>query len=404
VGTSEPICSVTHGKVKYVDDGDTIDVDLLADGTHRGRRVRVTGIQAMEQTVYASNPARRRGECHSVEAAALVDRLRRLSHGQVRLAALDPDASSRGRLRRSVAFRIRGRWFDMGRYLIARGAALAFPNLGEYAWNASYNALQAQTAATGIGLWDPDYCGVGPDDDVPLKLWVNWDAEGDDVVNNNGEWIEIANQSPAKDLPLGGWWVRDSDLRRFRFPSTAHIPPLQSVRVYVGPGPSLESEFHWGLQFPAFENATYGKRGLGDGAYLFDPQGDLRASMLYPCRYNCTNPLQGALTIKAQPRGSEYVTVTNVSSFPVDLHGYEFTSGPHGYAFRSDSVVNPGETMRIDVQGPTNADTRLEKHIDAGDPILPNNRGAVQIQTFDDIVVTCDSWGGASCEGPRSLR
>jgi hypothetical protein len=60
--------------------------------------------------------------------------------------------------------------------------------------------------------------------------------------------------------------------------------------------------------------------------------------------------------------------------------------------------------MRIDTQGSAATDTRLEKHLDAGDPILPNNRGAVQIRTFDDIVVTCDSWGDAPCEGPRSQR
>jgi endonuclease YncB( thermonuclease family) len=403
LGTQTPICSVWTGKVTYVDDGDTIDVDIDGDGTHRGRRVRVTGIQAMEQTVYA-DPGKRRGECHAVEAAALVDRLRHLSHGVVRLAALDPNSSSRGRLRRSVAFRIRGRWFDMGRYLIARGAALWFPNWVEYAWNESYNVLAAQTATTGIGLWDTDYCGPGPDDDVPLKLWVNWDAEGDDAVNPGGEWIQIANRSAVKDLPLSGWWVRDSDLRRYRFPETAHVPPLSSVRVYVGPGTSTETAFHWGLYYPAFENATYGPRAIGDGAYLFDPQGDLRAWMIYPCRYNCANPLQGALTIAAQPRGKEYVTVTNVSPFPIDLEGYELTSAPHGYAFGPDSAIGPGETMRIDVFGSPADDTRLSKHMDEPDPIFNDSSDSVQIRTFDDIVVTCSSWGGASCEGPRSLR
>ena len=34
---------------------------------------------------------------------------------------------------------------------------------------------------------------------------------------------------------------------------------------------------------------------MGDGAYLFDPQGDLRASMTYPCRIACTDPYQGAV-------------------------------------------------------------------------------------------------------------
>jgi endonuclease YncB( thermonuclease family) len=404
IGTSEPICSVNYGKVTYVDDGDTLDVDLYSDPGHRGRRVRVTDIQAMEQTVYASNPAKRRGECHSVEAAALVDRLRKLSHGRVRLAAIDPNSSSRGRLRRSVAFFVRGRWFDMGRYLIARGAALWFPNRIEYAWNSSYNYLQAQTATAGIGLWDTDYCGPGPDDDVPLKLWVNWDAEGDDAVDPEGEWIEIQNNNPVKDLPLNGWWVRDSDLRRYRFPPTAHIPPLGSLRVHVGAGANTDSDLFWGLSVPAFENATYGPRALGDGAYLFDPQGDLRAWMVYPCRYACTNPLQEALTVKAQPRGREYVDVTNVSGFAIDLHGYELTTAYHNYAFRFDSVLQPGETVRVERTGPATDDTHLSKHMDLPDPILPNGKGAVQVRTFDDIVVSCDAWGGAVCEGPRSPR
>src|SRR4051794_9798632 len=128
IGTSEPICSVTHGKVNYVDDGDTLDVDLLGDGTHRGRRARVTGIQAMEQTIYASNPGKRRGECHATDATALVDHLRKLSHGQVRPAAVAPNISSLGGLRRSVAFLVPGGWFDPGRYLNTRGAELWFPN------------------------------------------------------------------------------------------------------------------------------------------------------------------------------------------------------------------------------------------------------------------------------------
>src|SRR4051794_24575329 len=399
--TTKPICSVRYGQVTYVDDGDTLDVSI--EGLGR-RRVRVTGIQAMEQSTYPAKARLRRGECHAVEASALVDHLRKLSKGRVRLSAQDPTSSSRGRLRRSVAFLIRGHWRDLGSYLIARGAALWFPNLVEYAWNTYYGTLSEQAAAGHVGLFDTTYCGAGPDDDVPIKLWVNWDADGDDAVDPEGEWIAIRNESATRTLSLGGWWVRDSDLRRYRLPDSAVIAPGGLIRVHVGTGTATDTDFYWGLAFPAFENATYGPRGLGDGAYLFDPQGDLRAWMIYPCRYQCSNPLQDALTISAQPRGQEYVDVANVSSFPVDLEGYELTSAPHGYAFGPDSVLQPGETMRVDVLGSAADDTRLEKHMDAGDPILRDTRGAVQIRTFDDIVVTCASWGGAGCDGPRSLR
>ncbi len=362
-----------------------------------GRRIRVTGIQAMEQSVYPADAAKRRGECHAVEAAALVDRLRKLSHGVVRVAAIDPNSSSRGRLRRSVAFKVRGRWFDLGRYLLARGEALWFPNRVEYAWNAGYDELSAATATTGVGLWNTRYCGLGPDDDVPLKLWVNSDAEGDDAVNAEGEWIAIKNQSAVKDLSLAGWWVRDSDLRRYRFPPLAHIPPLSSIRVHVGHGAATDVDMFWGLDFAAFENISYNERGLGDGAYLFDPQGDLRAWMIYPCRYACNNPAQDALVVEGHPRGREYVTIANVSSFPIDLEGYQLTSKPHAYPFGPDSVLQPGETMRVDIMGPATEDTHLNKHMDAPDPIFGNTTDSVQVRTYDDIVVACDSWGQASC-------
>ena len=44
--------ALQYGKVVFVDDGDTIDVDLQGDGTSRPVRVRFIGIQAMEQTSY----------------------------------------------------------------------------------------------------------------------------------------------------------------------------------------------------------------------------------------------------------------------------------------------------------------------------------------------------------------
>ena len=36
----------------------------------------------------------------------------------------------------------------------------------------------------------------------------------------------------------------------------------------------------WTLAHPMFENPPPDGRALGDGAYLFDPQGDLRAWMM----------------------------------------------------------------------------------------------------------------------------
>jgi hypothetical protein len=68
------------------------------------------------------------------------------------------------------------------------------------------------------------------------------------------------------------------------------VPPGGSITVRVGKGTETESTLFWGLDDPIFENAKDNGRGMGDGAYLFDPQGDLRASMIYPCYLECVSP------------------------------------------------------------------------------------------------------------------
>jgi micrococcal nuclease len=283
-----PVCTIWKGKVTFVADGDTIDVDLAGDGTKRARRIRITGLQAMEQTAYSSRARRRRGACHALAATARLEGLIRRARGVVRLAAQDPASRSGARLRRSVAVRIGGRWRDVGRTLMAEGHALWLPNPVEHAWNDEYSALGELAAGASRGIWDTDRCAAGPSQPVALRLIVNWDADGDDSTNVNGEWIRIENADPVHGVSLGGWWVRDSALRRFTFPSWAQVGPGEAVTVHVGAGPNAGTEFHWGLSAPAFEN-TDGAPGIGDGAYLFDPDGDLRAWMTYPCRLGCTD-------------------------------------------------------------------------------------------------------------------
>ena len=39
--------------------------------------------------------------------------------------------------------------------------------------------------------------------------------------------------------------------------------------------------FFWGQRLPVFENVTGDGRGVGDGGYLFDPDGDVRAFEMY---------------------------------------------------------------------------------------------------------------------------
>jgi micrococcal nuclease len=271
-----PRCHLWVGKVVHVHDGDTIEV--RAGG--RNLRVRITGIQAMEQTVYSSYATRRRGECHAVAATDRLERLVRGSRGIVRLAAQRRSSRSGHRWRRSVAVRDGDGWRDVGRVLVAEGHALWLTNPDEWAWNAIYAEAAERAREQRLRLWHPDACGAGPSAEADLDVRVNWDADGVDVENPNGEWIRVVNRSD-REVPLAGWWVRDSALRRYRFPSWAKVGARDSVTVRVGRGNARGSVFHWGLGAPAFENPIGDGRNVGDGAYLFDPDGDLRASAMY---------------------------------------------------------------------------------------------------------------------------
>jgi micrococcal nuclease len=265
-----PRCHYWYGRAKFVADGDTLDVRINGIGL---RRIRLTGINAMEMTRYSKYANRRRGACHALAATARLEQLIRAGRRRVRLAAQHASSRAGHRLRRQVSVRIGNAWVDTGQVLLAEGHALWLPNGRERAWNRRYREASQQAARHHLHMFNPLACG-GPARNAVLRLTVRWDAKGNDRRNPNGEWIRIRNRSSFA-VSLARWWVRDSALRRFTFPRGTVLRPGQSLRVMVGRGRRHGRVFHWGLNRPAFENS-------GDGAYLFDPRGDIRAFEIYP--------------------------------------------------------------------------------------------------------------------------
>jgi len=388
-------CTVWQGKVRYVDDGDTLDADVPGDGLGGLLRVRITGIQAMEQTSYRA--AQRAGDCHAVDATTRLEQLVKRSKRRVRVAALYPESRSRGRRLRSVALRYKGRWRDVGRIMISEGHALWWPGAAEDAPNVRYSVLTQKAAAAGKGLFSPSYCGVGPNEGHPVRVWANWDADGNDRQNVSGEWVKIRNYHPLVPLPLDGWYVRESSLRRFTFPAGTVVPPDSSITVYAGQGENFGTEFFWNLTKPVFDNTTRDDRGKGDGAYLFDPQGDLRAWMIYPCVINCADPAQGHIEIDTQPRREEWISVRNTGPAPLDLEPYALKNPPYSYAFPQGSTLGPGETMRVYTEGDPADDTALEKHWGMTSQILNNSGDTASLSTYTDVTIACHAYGSKSC-------
>jgi len=365
------------GKATEVNDGDTIAVDVRGDGTRRPRDIRFIGVQAMELTRYSSHPSKWRGECHALEAAQRVLELVRRSHWKVRLSARHASSHAGRRLRRYVGVRSGGRWVDLGEVLMAEGHTLFMGSEDEPDRNRVYNTLGQQAALAGIRIWDPATCGHGPSQDLPLRLWANWDPPGVDNVDVNGEWIKVQNRSPDRSLALGGWWVRDSMLRRYTFPGGTVLGPGQTVTVHAGHGADASGVLHWGLDVTLFPNNA------GDGAYLFDPDGDLRASMAYPCVVACADPNQGALALDADPR-HESVRIRNVSGHPVDLYGYALAQHGSAWPFEPGTVLAPGASLTVD-------------HPGGDQPVMRDSGGSISVSTFTAVPLACAAWGSGSC-------
>ena len=169
------------------------------------------------------------------------------------------------------------------------------------------------------------------------------------------------------------------------------------ITIYDGIGDDTETEFYWGLKSAAFENVTRDEKAMGDGAYLFDPQGDLRMSQTYPCREACGDPNRGNIAIGAKFRGREAVQLTNTGPVPIDLEPYKLVSKPYSYAFAPNSIVQPGETMRVRLWEADEDDRPLTRYWATNGPILNNGGDKVELRRFDDVLVTCTAWGSRSC-------
>jgi endonuclease YncB( thermonuclease family) len=405
VTTLAPAAGASHGKVHVqsakvlrVFDGDTFEVDLLNDGTSKLFRVRVAGIQTMET-----------GECHAAPATTSLARL--IKGKTVRLKAKDLnskafDAKGGGRLLRFVEVKRNGRWTDVGTLQLQRSHALWHPHHTENLHDPAYHRLAVQASRGGKRLWNTEKCKAGPYPTLPLRMWVQTDAEGNDLTNVNGEWAKLHNTSATATLNLSGWLLRTAAGQiAYRIPRGTKIPPGETLTVHVGQGTDTALRKYWGRSRPIFPNVVGAKQYTGDGLYLYDRDLDLRRWFMYPCVLGCTDPLQGKIKITSvnydapggfpEPANGEWVDITNISTSRVDLYGYLLDSFPYSYPFKPGTVLSPGETMRL--YGGYGPETPLVKYWEQKEGILNNGGDAVEIRTFDYIRIDCSAWGKVTC-------
>ena len=392
---SSPACHWRKAQATFVADGDTIDVN---EGG-RTYRVRFTGLNAMEMSVYSKYRERRRGECQAVAATNRLEDLINEAGGVVYLAAQDLNSKSGFRYRRAVWTNINGVWRDLGLTQLQEGRALWAANADEWA-HREYNWAAQAAAAAGRGLYSRTSCGTGPSQSAKLSMWVNWDADGPDDRNVNGEWVRIRNLGKT-NVSIGGWWFRDSFGRRYTFPKAATVAAGKAIMLHIGKGTNTAARFHWGQSVSVFNNIDPA-RGLGEGGYLFDPQGDLRSWSIYPCVYRCASPLTGKVDVKARAKKPEYINIRNVSRQTVNLRGHVLKTPPYSYHFLTSTPVPAGKSLRVYLQGSPKRNTALTRYWGHRGYVLNDRSDVVTLRSYSEVRVDCHRWGATAlpCSRP----
>ena len=357
--------------MRDVNDGDTLDAHVPRDGLGGLLRVRIIGIQAMEQTSYRA--AQRAGDCHAVDATNRLEQLVKRSKQRIRVAvavpgeplARPPAALRRGPLQGPLARR-RADHDHRGPRAVAAG-----PQRGRH-----QRPLQRPDPARGRGEGAssrPTTAASGPTRATRSSCGRTGTPTATTPRTSTASGSRSRTYDPVNPLPLGGWYVRDTGLRRFTFPPGAVHPAELLDHRLRGPGPELRQrvllepdrarvrEHH--ARRPRDRRRRLPVRPPGRHPRLDD--------LSLPDRLR--RPRPGPGRDRRQPaaqRGRHDPQQRDVADSTSRTTCSRAT--PYGYAFPPGSILEPGETMRVFTQGDPGDDTPFEKHWGMTRQILNN--------------------------------
>jgi endonuclease YncB( thermonuclease family) len=396
------------GYVARVTDGDTF---RLATAPNRKTKnytvVRLIGVQAPEVSRHRMVGGECGGDIAQAELAAFAEGKR-----VVLASKFNSRDHKRDRVLRTAYVRNSdGSWTDLAAYMLRIGWGHWFPKKREPLHNLQYRQITEEAAQRQVNMWDPQQCGTRHAPGMPVEIWVQSDPSGNDLENVNGEYVAIANPG-VETLDISRWTVRDGALEWFRIPDNTYIGPGGTFKVHVGKGQNRANAAYWGWNRPIFTNAEKATKDyMGDGAYLLDPQGNVRAHFTYPCLSGCADPRSGVIAfknIRFDPPGHEIphpnrerLRIVNTGSEPVSLTGTELRIGGYTYEFDYGDVIAPKGSVTVYMgKRPPNKAAGL---VQSGKPrsytwfgaphaILDNGGDIVRIKTLSGTTIACAGW------------
>jgi len=242
--------------------------------------------------------------------------------------------------------------------------------------------------------WGSGSCPTNSSLSSALDLTVHFDAEGDDLTNPNGEWVNLTNRS-GRAIDITGASV-SSPGYFYTIAGSTILTPGEQLRLYVGSGTETRLTRHWGIEKGVLGNT-------GDSVTLTAANGEEIRTLTWPCIAACETMSDLVITeVRYDANGDdsinpngESVTIRNGGTKAVDLRNWTIVSSPHVYDFASTNIIGPGEVLTLRIG--TGAESRLSRYWGKSSGILGNTGDNVQLIAPGSDVVACTAWGAGTC-------
>lgn len=241
-------------------DGDTLTVRLPGG---REEKVRILGIDTPE----TSDEGNMGNEYVGITDPAFLTAwgktaagftASRLEGETVRLSG-DCQAGGRDPYSRILAYVATPEGNDFGAILLEKGYARTY-TAETFSRRDRYLILEAQSRASGSGLWQPDSPASHASPFVTRSgssggrqvsvVTVHYDAAGDDRNNINDEYVEF---SSGEAVNLAGWTLSEGGGITYTFDAIT-LSPGSSLILHVGKGADTPVDLYWGLSSPVLGN------------------------------------------------------------------------------------------------------------------------------------------------------
>jgi micrococcal nuclease len=241
VYTGFPPSDSEEFEVAQIIDGDTIKLES-------GQKVRLIGINTPES-----------GHPYYEEATEKLKTL--IGNSKVTLKKDVENKDQYGRLLRYIY--VNDTFVNLE--IVKAGLATAYEFEPNVKHSREFEEAESQARTEQIGIWAPSSYTL-------LITHLNYDAEGNDNDNLNGEYIVFTNEGNST-LDLTGWLVLDESNNEYFFPNFS-LGNGSSVTLYIGSGTDTQIELYWSSTKSIWNND-------GDELYLRDSQGYLVAYYSY---------------------------------------------------------------------------------------------------------------------------